>query len=163
MSQVEIPEIRPASESPFFDSNLARHATGIEWLILESDNRVSPGVELQDTYSARLISKAIRERGQAVDTSIQQLPVDPLRVHSSRSLPLYTSPSPRSLHISQVLIHLTSSLSTLPRSSGTNVTPDNMTLIRFYGKTYDAFDNSLFQHCIRSLAVLLLPLLLVYI
>jgi len=37
-----------------------------------------------------------------------------------------------------------------------------MTLICFYGKTYDAFD-ILFQRCIRSLIAFLLLLLLVYI
>lgn len=38
-------EFRSIFESPFFDCNLARHATEIKWLILESDNRGSPGVD----------------------------------------------------------------------------------------------------------------------
>lgn len=80
-----------------------------------------------------------------------------LYLAARRSIPRLTLRSP-DLSISAVcpsIWLLFSSLTPLPRSSGTNVTPDNMTLIRFYGKTYDAgpimarFGHSL----IRSAAV----------
>jgi len=109
---------RPSSATTLHD----QHATGIERLILESDNRVSSGVDRSyETHPVRLISKAIRERGWRWTP----LSVGPSRVQSLLTLFFYARYPCFELSIlirySSIWLLLSR---TLPRSSDTNVMPD---------------------------------------